>query len=817
MPATPTTEAPATEPAPPTAPAAVPELAPAPADPAPAKTPAPPTTPKPAPPAPAATVPPPAAARAPAPPTAAIRALATRKLDTPAPAGAGALRFSVFGDRSGARVQARLLALGAGQDVGAYFGARPITIDFAGWKTVTVPLAEFAFRSEQNLNAPAPALSAADNVQFAVTGTAAKIFIDDVGWTTAGAAPADPALAAIDNFDAGPIAWSASGNYDQVSTLSLNVNRLPAFVRSAPASLQIVVRARSAAEKQLHAPALLTRLKTAPIPYVVYLRPPFDPILPESAPAPSELPKQLTLSAFACAEETEPMTFAVYAGKELKDATATVPFDLMSESRKSRLPRTALDIHVVKVWEQAGLSPYVEPGASVMVPELLVKDDRVPLTAGRGALTSAAAAPPAAATAATAMAPFSVRLTGDPVTTIPAGTSKQFWITVRIPKNQAPGVYSGKLVFSAPGVKPTGVPIAFEVLPMRLRMPFLQYGMDLRSRLSAEGAPAGAPVVTQDELRLQLANIRDHGFRFVSLYDPMPALADALRVYKEAGLSQVGPVVVMSPVNGKDDVEKIERLRAEIGLPPTFDIYYGTPAALLGERVASASDNFSLIRAANKRAVIVAPITSQSMLDALGQTIDVPVYNVASEYPQRLLAGGRREKNQRDWWSWNLAQEDPLRNRLYAGYLLYRTGLNSSPLYGAFPGPYQFVPGGGDPYGEKAAAAEASGAAPVLRPQMVTYPVPGGVLDTLQWEATREGVDDIRYITNLKTYIRELKDLQLAKVETEEAETFLRDAMTRPLSTLPPAELQAIRRGIADQSIKLLTVLRANAKPRYLD
>ncbi len=103
------------------------------------------------------------------------------------------------------------------------------------------------------------------------------------------------------------------------------------------------------------------------------------------------------------------------------------------------------------------------------------------------------------------------------------------------------------------------------------------------------------------------------------------------------------------------------------------------------------------------------------------------------------------------------------------------------------------------------------------RPQMTTYPAQDGIIDTLQWEAAREGVDDIRYITNLKTYLRELKDLKIRKAATDEAEAFLQKALARPLATLPPGELQTIRRGIVDQALRLLTLLRGSVLTRYLD
>ena len=99
--------------------------------------------------------------------------------------------------------------------------------------------------------------------------------------------------------------------------------------------------------------------------------------------------------------------------------------------------------------------------------------------------------------------------------------------------------------------------------------------------------------------------------------------------------------------------------------------------------------------------------------------------------------------------------------------MIFKTGPG---FYGAFPGPYQFIPEGVDPYA--AFADDADGKDNL--PQMSTFPIKGGVLDTLQWEAVREGVDDIRYIGVLKGYIRELKDAKRRKDATDYAESYLK-------------------------------------------
>jgi hypothetical protein len=368
-------------------------------------------------------------------------------------------------------------------------------------------------------------------------------------------------------------------------------------------------------------------------------------------------------------------------------------------------------------------------------------------------------------------------------------------------------------------MKPTTIPIRINVLPMQLKTAFLQYGIDLHSRLSPDGAAAGEKVVTPETYAAQLADVRDHGFNIVAVNDPLATLPEALGLYKQAGLSLNGPVVINTPLRTQEEVKQVEALRAEAGLNPTFEIYYKLPSDLTTAPVTTASVPGqaeaslsplgeyvkSVQKASNNKAVIIAPVGSKAAYDSLSPTLAsgafAPVFAASSDYTSTLVATGKREIRNRDYWSWNLALQSPLRNRLLAGYLLYRTGLNSSPLYGAMVDPY--VP---------PAATENSGV--TGSPSGVLYPVQGGVIDTIQWEAVREGIDDIRYFGALKNYIRELKDRQIRKDLTDASDAYVSAVLKKPLWTLSPGEYQKVRQGMVDQSLKLLTVIRANV-PGY--
>lgn len=529
---------------------------------------------------------------------------------------------------------------------------------------------------------------------------------------------------------------------------------------------------KAPAKKPAAARPPLTSVNSTPPQYQIFTRPVFAPMPAGSRPAPAEvfrLGPRLEISA--CADETEPVTFGVYAVKALTGATVKVsPF--VSETGSNRLPADAVSVHIVKP-----LRPPSSPGEAV--PELLVKDDRADLSG---------AAP-------------DVRLTGDPVTDIPAGTVKQFWVTVRIPRRQLVSAYKGTLTFSAAGVKSTPVALVVNVLPMEIKTAFLQYGIDFRSRLATDAAPVPGQVpVNEQQLAQQLANIRDHGFRLVTLYDQLPALETAVRIYSQADLGPTGPLVVGSSVSSAEDVTRIEDLRSSLRMSPDFLFYYSLPESAASDPTAAGAYADNVRKGSRRKGLVVAPISSSSVFTSLGSSLDVPIYAVSSDVAQNLIATGRRTTTNRDWWSWNISQETPLRNRSLAGFQLYKTGLNSSPLYGAFPGPYQFVPEGSSPFDASA--------------QMAVYPAANGVIDTLQWEAAREGIDDIRYIGALKTVARQILDdekmktMPAVKQAVADADTFLTQAMRRNLDTLPAAEYQNTRRKIADQTLKLLTIFR---------
>jgi hypothetical protein len=62
---------------------------------------------------------------------------------------------------------------------------------------------------------------------------------------------------------------------------------------------------------------------------------------------------------------------------------------------------------------------------------------------------------------------------------------------------------------------------------------------------------------------------------------------------------------------------------------------------------------------------------------------------------------------------------------------------------------------------------------------MLTYPTQNGVIDTVQWESIREGINDVRYLTTFYTALRECKDAKVDLVEVAKAETEITSFLDR--------------------------------------
>jgi hypothetical protein len=121
------------------------------------------------------------------------------------------------------------------------------------------------------------------------------------------------------------------------------------------------------------------------------------------------------------------------------------------------------------------------------------------------------------------------------------------------------------------------------------------------------------------------------------------------------------------------------------------------------------------------------------------------------DYIQSLRNGGEKLPIIETYY-WSSWVEKPLVNRQMAGYFLW-----TSKLDGIMPYVYMHPPrwdGSGDPYNDFDSAEGNP-----YRDMMTVYPSSDGSIPTLEWEALREGYNDMRYLTTLFDLLDDLSGI----------------------------------------------------------
>jgi hypothetical protein len=598
------------------------------------------------------------------------------------------------------------------------------------------------------------------------------IGVDDIAWAHIDSTGAVMSTQTIDNFETGNVAaWTTLGDYDHRYQTTYGIITKPAWVHGGRVAFKMNIISPAARRKGLLLPGVNRVMAMTHQPYLVFAPASlFAKVVPSTLPEPGG--SSSSVSVTVCPQQIQAATFCLYSRVAMKDVTVTMSDDLFGTGHI--LPKDSVDIKVVKVWNRLGIGPLRNPDDAGPAPELLVKDDRINLSGP---------------------APV-IPLTGDPVTDIQADSTKQFWLTVSVPRGTPADDYNGKVILKPAGMAPISVPIDVNVLALRLLDADKQYAIDLRSRL--DPAPATLPqgdgsafvtdFVTPDMLNKQLADIAAHGVRYVSIHDPDSTVWDAYNARAAAGF--LPPFIYSGP----SDPLRIETERSAHQAPEF--LYYEQP---------NADGQIELAMLAKKQIPTTTYIAHPADYDALQDDLDTVIYDRDEDYPEQLVrTHGLRTSMKHDWWYWPATNNDPHANRYSSGYLLQRAH-----LYGAFLPAYQ-IAFGTDPYDEMSVGAPAGYGQ--YRPEMLAYPAAGGVIDTVQWEAVREGINDERYLTTLYTALRECKDAHIEKALTAEAEAYVRSFLDQPLALLSDADYDTARAKIAGYALTLRTAADAYAK-----
>ncbi len=450
---------------------------------------------------------------------------------------------------------------------------------------------------------------------------------------------------------------------------------------------------------------------------------PYDPV-------PGEVTQQLTITV--ARGEVASHSFSIAAQSATGDLEVSV--SPLQDSTGNRFPG-CVDLHVVHRWRQAGIGLF--QSHPVEVDELLLKDDRVSL---RDGYRRRCASPFHAHWSGNRYRPPDLRLDGAVRTSITSGSTKQIWISVRGLDDARPGTYEGSVVACDTASRSNRMETAFriEVLDLTLAEPVQNTMLWYRGTLNChDDQHYVAPRVLQAQLR----DIRQHGFRSLSLFETNPRLLqDAVDMAQAAGFcgdvvldgfsdrlwsavdfGRLKPIAYVSDEIDSHGPERVELHIAAIGEAKNAGAR--TMASIVNRRTAEQFNQNAALGGRPDVVSIYAPFNRDSMNFLDGHEGDVYYY-------------------------WQAHMEKPLVHRLLAGFMLWKSGAD-----GISPYCYQHLPAfpyspfdDFDPW-EPLTHQDHLGRQ--FKDHMATYPARRGPIPTLQWRGMADGLMDLRYLTTL--------------------------------------------------------------------
>lgn len=397
-----------------------------------------------------------------------------------------------------------------------------------------------------------------------------------------------------------------------------------------------------------------------------------------------------------------------------------------------------IDLHVVYRWQQAGLGVF--QSAPVEVGELLLKDDRVTLRDGYvrrcGDIRHLHKS-------RSRYLPPDVRLSGPVRTSIAAGASKQFWLSIGVPSETPPGSYEALVIARQDGRSLLELPVAIEVLDVDLLAAPQRTMLWYRGTINCHHPHH---YVRPKIFAAQLADIFAHGFRDISLWETdTERLQRAVDIAQSVGFS--GDVVL-------DGFR--EKLWSSVHFGKLRPVAYVSDE-MDGHGIERRAGHIASMRLArNGGAATMASVldwrAAVQIMEGRSVESRPDVLSVYAPNNSSLLASGAFKRPERDvYFYWQAHMEKPLMHRVLAGMMLWKSG-----AAGISPYCYQHLPGApNSPFDDFDSWDPTHADTPGRRfkDHMSTYPARHGVVHTLQWKGMADGITDLRYLATLQSAV----------------------------------------------------------------
>ena len=500
-------------------------------------------------------------------------------------------------------------------------------------------------------------------------------------------------------------------------------------------------------------------------PFAFYAVPAMSEVqrLPDVYPPDGEAGEPVAI--VAAGDEYEPGAFLVYPFANLGKVSFTLkPFK--SESGKV-FPADALDLAVVKVWYQNGNGWYTYFGdtGAKLCPELLLHDEdliRVDtakkanyarLVAKDGTKTERWINPPRAMNRrnfsqtrnTVAFWPmredFRDARTLQPVR-LDEGAFRSFILTAHVAKGFPAGLYKGAVGLADAAGKALGeIPVEIRVLPFDLPQPKCYFDTS-RDYLTSSYSYLSIGMIMDEnggdrELAIKQyeAILRDQVAHNQTMHKLRTGLGEidlTLGIMKRAGCRTDvligGPTSVMTAPEMEAHAKR---------LAGWYDRRLGHHNVHLGYGDEPNAEQMKRMRpvleAYQKAGLKFYLAGDDNIFFKAGYLYDWNNIGKAPEDTSSVNLWNQLDNPVAAWYACqHVGPENPAFNRRQYGLTPYFNGYSATCNYAHHLGPY-------------------NDDATTYRPMVFAYGIYDGVIDTLQWEGFREGIDDIRYATLLKT------------------------------------------------------------------
>ena len=506
--------------------------------------------------------------------------------------------------------------------------------------------------------------------------------------------------------------------------------------------------------------------------------------------------------------EYEPASFVVSAMADISSLTVNVG-DLRSD--RDTIPAASVDVKVVKCWYQAGtawVGIRQDKSKRILTPELLLNDDTlvkvnhekrenyVKLRFPEGEKYVWISDPTEIARSRSLpvdkfpVKDSSVLLPVD----IPAAKSKQFWLTVHVPKDAQQGTYTGTIALNAPHAALGELTLTVDVLPFELLPPYYTSSMDYHGRPNTKSkGTIGSWVKSREQFRNELANMVAHGLSNCQHYSiRKDLLGEVLKIRAQVGMDNRTLYLKGAiPIGNPTDPKALEAIKANVRDIIELTSAYGTEVVYFygmderdGQELRSQRAAWQAVREAGGKIFVAGGADNVTMMG------DIQDLHVRAGWPSKEEVAKWHAYGHKIFSYANpqTGVENPVVYRRNFGLLLWKYDYD-----GASTNAYQHTFG----------ATWNDFDHPRYRAHTIAYPTVDGVIDTIAWEGYREGVDDVRYVTTLQTAIAaatKSKDRALIR-SAAAAESFLRRLKTE--DSIETGDLSSIRRKIIVHILEL--------------